>query len=164
MTKGAHCLSKIVFLKRFLIQNYRGLSVQKRCFSYFFGLYSKTALRIFPIFCMSVEDNRAHCLSKIVFLNKFIILDYRGLIVQKRCFFYFFALYSKTALSIFSIFCMIVEDDRAHCLSKIVCLKKILILDYRGLSFQKRFFLLLCTLLLNGSMDLPNFLHECRGK
>ena len=29
----------------------------------FFGLFSKTALRIFLIFCMSVEDNRAHPLS-----------------------------------------------------------------------------------------------------
>ena len=37
------------------------------------------ALRIFPISCMSVEDNRAHCLGKIVFLKQFFIPDYRGL-------------------------------------------------------------------------------------
>ena len=37
---------------------------------YFFALYSKTPLRISPIFCMSLEDNRAPCLSKIVFLQK----------------------------------------------------------------------------------------------
>ena len=67
----AHCLSKIVFLKKFLIPDYRGLSVQKDGFFYFFGLYSKTALRIFPIFCTGVEDNRAHSLSKIVFQKKF---------------------------------------------------------------------------------------------
>ena len=48
-------------------------------FFYYFGLYSKTALRIFPILCISVEDNRAHCLSKIVFQKRFLITDYRGL-------------------------------------------------------------------------------------
>ena len=46
-------------------------------FFYFFGL--KTALRVFPIFCISVEDNRAHGFSKIVFLKKFLIPDYRGI-------------------------------------------------------------------------------------
>ena len=30
----------------------------------------------FPNFCMNVEDNRAHCLSKIVSLKKFLIPDY----------------------------------------------------------------------------------------
>ena len=29
----------------------------------FIGLVSKTTLRIFPIFCTSVEDNKAYCLS-----------------------------------------------------------------------------------------------------
>ena len=42
----------------------------------FFGLLSKTTLRIFPIFCMSVEDDRVHYLSKMVFLKKFLILDH----------------------------------------------------------------------------------------
>ena len=28
---------------------------------------------------MSVEDNRAYCLSKIVYLKKFLFPDYRGL-------------------------------------------------------------------------------------
>ena len=116
---------------------------KKRCLSYFFGLNSKTALMFFLILCMSVEDNRVHCLSKIVFLNKFIILDYRELSVQKGCFFYFFALHFKTALRIFPIFSMSVEDNRVHCLSKIVLLKKVLILDYRGLSVQKVIFYVL---------------------
>ena len=142
---------------------------------------------IFPILCMSVDDNRAHCLSKNVFLKKILIPDYRGLIVKKgiffllyslllngskdlpnflhecrgqqgplfekdcssekilnpglqgikcpkRCFSYFFGLYSKTALMFFPILCMSVEDNRAHCLSKIVFLKQLLIPDYRGLS------------------------------
>ena len=62
-----YCFRKIVFVKKKLIQGYRGLSVQKRCFFYFFELYPKTALRIFSMFCISVEDNRAHYLSKIVF-------------------------------------------------------------------------------------------------
>ena len=98
---------------------------------YFFTLNSKSALRIFPICCMSIEDIRVHCLSKIVFIKKLLIPDYRGLSFQKGCFFYFFTLlYTKMALRIFPIFCMNVEDNRAHCLSKIVFLKKLLIPDY----------------------------------
>ena len=128
----------------------------------FVGHFSKTAL-IFPIFCMRVEDNRAHCLSKIVFLKKFLIPDYRGLSVQNvLCF--FFALYSKMPLRIFPLCGMSIEDKRALCLSKIVFLKKFLIPDYRDSVPKKVFFLLLCTLLQNAFMDLPNFLHECRGQ
>ena len=56
------------FSEKFLIPDYRGLSVQK-VFFYFFGLFSKTALRIFLIFCMNVEDNRAHRLTQVVFLK-----------------------------------------------------------------------------------------------
>ena len=104
---------------------------KKGGFFYFFALYSKTALMIFPILCMSVEDNRAHCVSKIVLLKKFIIKDYRGLGVQKRCFSYFFGLYSKRAPMIFPILCMSVEDNRGHCVGKIVFLKKIIIPEYR---------------------------------
>ena len=70
----------------------------------------KWLIRIFLIFCSSIEDNRAHRLSQIAFLEKFLILDYRGLSVQKRCFFYFFAF------------------------------------------------------LKNDSKDLPIFLHDCRGQ
>ena len=36
-----------------------------------------------PNFCMTVEDNRSHWLSKIGFLKKILILDYRGSSVQK---------------------------------------------------------------------------------
>ena len=56
-----------------------------------FGLSSKTAPRIFPIICMSVEDNRAYRLSQMVVLKKFIIADYRGLSDQKRYFWTFLA-------------------------------------------------------------------------
>ena len=59
---------------------------------------------------------------------------------------------------------MSVEDNRAHCLSKIVFLKKFLIRDYRGLSVKIGVFLLLWPLLQNGPKDLPNFLHSCRGQ
>ena len=80
----------------------------------------------------------------------------------------FLGLYSETALRIFLIFCMKVEDKRAHCLSKIAFLKRILISDYRGLSVQNRwffyFFALFWTLLLNCPKDLPNFLHDHRGQ
>ena len=120
---------KDCFSGKFLIPDYRGLSVKKGGFFYFFALYSKTAPRIFPIFCMNIEDNKDHCLSKIVFLKKFLILDYRGLNVQNRFFLDFFGLYSKTALRIFPIFCMNVEDNRAHCSSKYFFLEKLLTLD-----------------------------------
>ena len=114
----AHRLSQTIFMKIFLIPNYRGLSVFKSFF-YFFGLFSKT--RIFLIFCMVVED-------------------YRWLSVQKGVFFYFFV-FCKTTLRIFLIFCMSV--DRAYCLSQIICLNKFLIPNDRGLSVQQRWFFLL---------------------
>ena len=60
---------------------------------------------------------------------------------------------------------MRVEDNRAHCLSKIVFLEKFLILDYRVIKCPKKlFFLLLCTLFLNGLKDLPNCLLEVDDK
>ena len=106
----------------------------------FFGIYFKTALRIFSMFCMSLEDNRAHYLSKIVSLKKVLILDFRELNFIKKVPFYIFALYSKRTLRIFPIFCMKVEDKSAYYLCKIVFRKKFLIPDYRGLSLQKTCF------------------------
>ena len=35
-----------------------------------FDPFSKTALRSFLIFCIFIDDNRAHCLSKIAFMKK----------------------------------------------------------------------------------------------
>ena len=64
---------------------------KKGVFFYFFGLYSKTALTIFPIFCMSVEDNSAQQLDG--FAEKVLNTKLKGI----KCF-YFFALYSNTAL------------------------------------------------------------------
>ena len=98
------------------------------------------------------------------FLKEILNPGLQGINCPKKVFFYFFALYSKTALRNFQIFCMNVEDNRAHYLLKIVLLKKFFIPEYRGLGLQKRWlFLLLCILLLNSSKDLPNFLHEYRG-
>ena len=85
----AHRLSQMCFLKKILIPDYRGLNVQKSVvFFTCLAFCSNMALRIFLIFGMSVEDNRAHCLSEMAFQEKFLILDCRGLRVQKRCVFF----------------------------------------------------------------------------
>ena len=76
-------MSKSVFAEKFLIPNCRGLSVKQSVF-YFFEFYSKTSLRIFPIFCMGVEVTSAHCMSKNRFEKKVLIPDYKRLSVQKR--------------------------------------------------------------------------------
>ena len=74
---------------------------------------------------MRVEDNRAHNLSQMVFLKKFLIPDYRGLgVVSKKVFFGFFGLFSTTTLKILLIFCKTVENNRDHGLSQMVFLKK----------------------------------------
>ena len=68
------------FSEKILDPGLYGITCPKKVFVfYFFTLNSKTALRIFPICCMSVEDNRVHGLSEIVFLKQFLIPDYRGL-------------------------------------------------------------------------------------
>ena len=60
---------------------------------------------------------------------------------------------------------MNVEDNRVHLLRQIVFFLKILNQDFRGLSDQKLlFFLLFWPFLQNGSMDLPNSVHACRGQ
>ena len=94
------------------------------------------------------------------FSEKFLILDYSGLSVKEWCLGAFLQNGSKDL----HIFCMSVEDNRAHCLSKFFFQEKFLIRNYRGLSVQKGVFLLLQPLLQNSSKDLPNFLHECRGQ
>ena len=92
--------------------------------------------------------------------------DYIGISKSsKKVFFDLFVLYSTTALRIFLIFCKRVEDNRAHCLSQMVLLKKVLGPDYRGLIVvSKRCFLAFWPFLHNGSKDLLNLLHECRGQ
>ena len=88
------------------------------------GLIFLTLLNNFLIFCMTVEDNRANRLSPIVCLKKILILDCRGLTAQRRWLFDFFDLFSKTALQIFLIFYMSVEDNEAHQRSQNVFLKR----------------------------------------
>ena len=97
-------LNQMAFLKIFLISDYRVLSVQERCVFSFFSLYSKTALRISLGFFMNVENNWVHRLSHMDFPRKFLIQDYRGVSVLKRCFLNFFGLFSKTALKYFPNF------------------------------------------------------------
>ena len=49
------------------------LSVRQSIRVMIFGLFSKTALRIFLILCMSVEGNRVHRFSQMFFLKKLLI-------------------------------------------------------------------------------------------
>ena len=75
----AHCLIQMGFLKKLLIPDYGGFSVvSKECVSDFFVLFSTKALINFLIFCMSVEDIMAHCLSQMGFLKKFLNLRLWG--------------------------------------------------------------------------------------
>ena len=107
-----------------------GLFNQSWILNYFFGLFFKTALRIFLILCRSIEDNTVHRLSQMVFVTKVLITDYRRLSVQRRFFLPFF-LFLKTALEISFIFCKRVEDNRDHRLNQMVFLTKVLIQEYR---------------------------------
>ena len=94
-----------------------------------FLAFLQNSSKVLPNFGMSVEDNRTHCLSKMFFLEKNLITVDRVLSIQKRCvFFYFFGLFFKTALWIFLIFCISVEDNRARW-SQMVFLKIFLIPD-----------------------------------
>ena len=56
-----------------------------------FGHFSQTALRIYPIFCMSVEYNRVYRWSQMLFLKIFLIPDDRGFSVETRRFLIFLA-------------------------------------------------------------------------
>ena len=73
-------------------------------------------LRIFPIFCISAEDNWAHCLSKMFSSGKRLIPDCRGLSVQRRCFLTFWPFLHNGSKDLPN-FCMSVEDKRFHLLS-----------------------------------------------
>ena len=142
-----------MFLKKFSIPNNRRLGVQQRCFFTFLAFSPKQLLRIFLIFCMGVEGNRAHCLSQVVFLKNFLIPNYRRLGVQKSVF-DFFGLFSQTALKIFLNFCMSVVENRAHRFSQMFFLKKFSIIDYKGLSVQKGVFLTFLTFSLKNTLGI----------
>ena len=83
------------------------MKCSKKMFLTFLAFTPKRLLRVFPIFETSVEDNRAHRLSQMVFLNKFLILDHRGLNVKNGVFLDF----SPKWLKRFFIFHMIVKAD-----------------------------------------------------
>ena len=78
----AHRVSQIAFLKKILILDCRGLSVMsKKGVFRLLCSFVQNGSKDLPDFCMSVEDNRVHRLSQIVFLKEFLILDYTGLSV-----------------------------------------------------------------------------------
>ena len=94
------------------------------------------------------------------FLKIFLIPDFRGLVVQKRYVFSLLAFTPKWLLRISLLFCMSSENNRLHRLSQMDFPRKFLIQDYRGLSDQKRSFLLFWPFLENSSKEYPNFFHE----
>ena len=137
--------------------------LKKLGFFYFFALCSKTTLKIFPIFSKSAENNRAHYLSKIVFLKKFLILDYRGLSVQKKMFFFLLCTLLQNGSKDLPNFLHECRGQQGPLFEQDCFSEKILNPGLQGIKCPKKvFILLLCTLLLNGSKDLPNGLHECR--
>ena len=131
-------MSQIDFLKIFLIPE---IKCQKRCSFYFFGLFSKTALAIFLIFCMIVKDNGVS--FELHIFSEKNILDYRdsGL----------WPFLQNSSKGLPNFFYMIIDDDRVHCLRSIAFVKK----SIKGDPWL---------LLQNCSMALSNFLHGCRGQ
>ena len=67
-----------------------------------------------------------HHLSKVPYLGKILIRGLRGIKCQK---FGFWGFFSKTCHQKFQTFCMMVEGNRAHYLSMVPYLGKILIWD-----------------------------------
>ena len=109
------------FSEKILYPGLQGIKCPKNV--YIFTFSSKRP-RIFLIFSIRVEANRAHSYSQMVFLKIFLIRDYRGLSVN-FFFFYFFGLFSKTSLRNFIILCVIIDDNRAYCLSQTAFMKKV---------------------------------------
>ena len=70
--------------KRFRGTEVETLQFDKACHSY--SLLGSSCHGSVTRVYMSVEDNKAHRLSQMNFLKKVLVLDYRGLSVQKRCF------------------------------------------------------------------------------
>ena len=106
-----------------------------------FDLFSKRA-KILPIFCMVVEDNWGASFWPDGFSEKNLHPRLWGVKCPKKVgLFYFFGLFSKRALRIFLIFCMIVEDNRGHHFNVVSYLGKFLIRGLRGIKCQKFGFL-----------------------
>ena len=156
-----------------------------------FGLFSKKAPKIFLIFCMSVKDKWVHRLSKIVSMKKILNPGLQVIKCPQKVFCDSFGLFSKTAQGIFLIFCMSIEDNKAHPLRYIAFIKTIYqshtiqlltLLTYNGNMVHKYLQLTWMVHALslfwlemsqrafslhfwpNNSKDLPNFLPYCRGQ
>jgi hypothetical protein len=98
----------MALLKRIFITDFGELSVS---YLRFFPFLQNTALRMFPIVLHDCRGQRGTSFEPDDFSKKFLILDYRRLSVR---FFEVFDLFSKTALWIFPIFCVIVEGNVRH--------------------------------------------------
>ena len=85
-----------------------------------------------------VEGNRGHHLNVVSYLGKILIRGLRGIKCQK---FGFLDIFSETVHYKFLIFCMMVEGNMEHHLSKVPYLGKNLIRGLRGIKCQKFGFL-----------------------
>ena len=110
-----HSLSQMLFLKEVLIADYNVVSV---CYLRFQGFFYKSALRMLPIFCIIVEDNRVHRLSQIAFL-KSSITEYCGIFNFQGI-----QLFLQKSSKDLPNFCFIVQGNGAHCLSQTAFLKR----------------------------------------
>ena len=72
------------FSRKFLIPDYRGLSVLKRCILSFFCLFSKTPLKNFPNCLHECRGQLGPSFEPDCFSEKFLIPDYRRVSVLKR--------------------------------------------------------------------------------
>ena len=59
------------------------------CHPVLHGVFSLKWLRIFPIFCVIIDDSRTHRYSQMAFLKRFLIWDYRGVSRQKGVYWLF---------------------------------------------------------------------------
>ena len=121
----------------------RIFNCSKKCCFLLFCLFLRNDSKDPPNFFMSVENNRAHRFGTDVFSEKFLIPDYRGLsVVSKKGSFLLFCPFLHNGPKGLPNFCMSVEDNRAHRLSQMVFLKRILNPALQGIMFKKVFFYL----------------------
>ena len=132
---GGHHFSAVPYLGKIFIRGLRGIKCQKFGF---LDIFSETVHYKFLIFCMMVEGNMEHHVSKVPYLEKNLIRGLRGIKCQR---FGFLDIFSETVHQKFLIFCMMVEGNRGHHLSVVPYLEKILIRGLRGIKCQKFRFL-----------------------
>ena len=84
-----HRLSQMFFLKRLLIQDYRGLSVQRSVVFSYLSFFQNVSEDL-PNFLHECIEQKGQSFDRDGFSEKkLLIQDYRGLSVQKRCCFTF---------------------------------------------------------------------------